>query len=90
MSKKNKYFSFFSSYSVYIVVFFIKIYQKTLSFDHGLMKIFRPYGSCRYFPSCSEYSINALTKYGLIKGSLKTIWRVLRCNPWSKGGHDPA
>lgn len=90
MLKKNKIFSFLSVYSVYIVIFFIKIYQKTLSFDHGFMKVFRPYGSCRYRPTCSEYSIDALTKYGLIKGSIKTIWRVLRCNPWSKGGHDPA
>jgi putative membrane protein insertion efficiency factor len=90
MSKKNNYFSFLSSYSVYIIVLFIKFYQKTLSFDHGLMKIFRPYGSCRYCPSCSEYGIDALQKYGLIKGGLKTVWRVLRCNPWSKGGHDPA
>ncbi len=90
MSKKSSYFSFISSYSVYIVILFIKVYQKTLSFDHGLMKVFRPYGSCRYHPTCSEYAIDALTKYGLIKGCAKSAWRILRCNPWSKGGHDPA
>ncbi len=81
---------FISVFSVFIITSIIKIYQKTLSFDHGLMKIFRPYGSCRYYPSCSEYAINALNKYGLIKGGLKSTWRILRCNPWSKGGHDPA
>ncbi len=83
-------FKWLNSYTVYLLVLFIKFYQKTLSFDHGLMKIFRPYGSCRYFPTCSEYAIDALTKHGLIKGCIKSAWRILRCNPWSKGGHDPA
>ncbi len=44
--------------------------------------------SCRYYPTCSDYAIQSLEKYGLIKGSLKAIWRVLRCNPFSKGGID--
>jgi len=86
MFKKN----YFSLYLVHIIIIFIKIYQKTLSFDHGPLKIFRPYGSCRYFPSCSEYAIDALKKYGVIRGCLKSTWRILRCNPWSKGGYDPA
>ncbi len=45
--------------------------------------------TCRYVPTCSEYSIQALQKYGLVKGTAKSIWRVLRCNPFSKGGYDP-
>ncbi len=45
--------------------------------------------TCRYVPTCSEYSIQALQKYGLLKGTAKSIWRVLRCNPFSKGGYDP-
>jgi putative membrane protein insertion efficiency factor len=44
--------------------------------------------SCRYYPSCSEYAILSIEKHGALKGSLKAIWRLLRCNPFSKGGVD--
>jgi putative membrane protein insertion efficiency factor len=64
-------------------------YQKTLSPDHGLLQPLFPYGYCKYHPSCSEYTYQALGKYGLIKGLVLGSWRVLRCNPWSKGGDDP-
>ena len=47
-----------------------------------------PAGTCKYHPSCSQYAIEALRKDGLVKGSAKTGWRLLRCNPWSKGGVD--
>jgi hypothetical protein len=47
-------------------------------------------GSCKYHPSCSQYAIDALRKYGLVKGSAKAGWRLLRCNPWSRGGVDHA
>ena len=46
--------------------------------------------SCKYHPSCSQYAIDALHKYGLVRGSLKAGWRLLRCNPWSHGGVDYA
>ena len=72
-----------------IAIYILKIYQKTLSPDHGLFKYFYPYGCCRYSPSCSDYAIDALAKHGFIKGGFMAMWRVLRCNPWSKGGHDP-
>lgn len=72
-----------------LAVIVIKIYQKTISFDHGMLKIFYPHGFCRFNPSCSEYGVQAITKYGIIKGGLMTSWRVLRCNPWNKGGNDP-
>ncbi len=45
--------------------------------------------SCRFSPSCSHYGIEALQKHGLIRGTYLTINRILRCNPWSKGGYDP-
>jgi len=45
--------------------------------------------SCRYYPSCSSYSIQAIKKYGPLKGLLKSIYRILRCNPFSPGGYDP-
>ena len=45
--------------------------------------------TCKFTPTCSSYAIEALEKHGVIKGSLLTIWRILRCNPFSKGGYDP-
>ena len=44
---------------------------------------------CRYSPSCSEYAIQAITTHGAAKGCLLAFWRILRCNPFSKGGLDP-
>jgi hypothetical protein len=60
----------------------IRLYQVTIS--RGL-----PEGTCRYYPTCSHYGYQAIYKHGLLKGSLMAIWRVLRCNPFSKGGLDP-
>jgi putative membrane protein insertion efficiency factor len=45
--------------------------------------------TCRYQPGCSEYFIGAVKKYGPVIGSAKGVWRICRCNPWSKGGYDP-
>jgi uncharacterized protein len=72
-----------------LIIKIIRLYQKTVSFDHGVLKIFYPHGFCRYSPTCSDYAIAAIEKYGIIKGFLKAAWRILRCNPWSKGGYDP-
>ena len=44
---------------------------------------------CKYTPTCSQYAVEAIQKYGCIKGSLLAAWRILRCNPCSKGGYDP-
>lgn len=71
------------------IVNLIKFYQKTLSFDHGPLKFFYPHGFCRFHPTCSEYSVQAVKKYGPIKGVLMASWRILRCNPFNKGGNDP-
>ena len=46
--------------------------------------------SCRYLPTCSAYSAQAIAHYGLLRGGAKTAWRLLRCNPFSHGGYDPA
>jgi uncharacterized protein len=46
--------------------------------------------ACKFHPSCSQYAGDALRKYGLVRGSLKAAWRILRCNPWSHGGVDYA
>lgn len=72
----------------YLFLIIIKLYQKTISPDHGFLKIFYPLGFCRYYPSCSEYAYQTIKKHGLFKGGLKTVWRLLRCNPFSEGGID--
>ncbi len=71
------------------VIFLIKTYQKTLSLDHGPFKHLFPHGYCRFYPTCSEYAIQAIKKYGIILGGLKAAWRIIRCNPFNKGGNDP-
>ncbi|CAB4683331.1 unannotated protein [freshwater metagenome] len=55
----------------------------------SLGQLVRP-GTCKYHPTCSQYAIDALHKHGLVKGSAKAGWRILRCNPWSAGGVDHA
>ena len=45
--------------------------------------------NCKFYPTCSEYTKQAIEKYGAWKGTLLGIWRILRCNPFSKGGYDP-
>ena len=45
--------------------------------------------SCRYIPTCSEYALTAIERYGAWKGGRMAAWRLLRCNPFSKGGYDP-
>ncbi|HDQ00673.1 MAG TPA: membrane protein insertion efficiency factor YidD [bacterium] len=64
-----------------VLLILIKFYQKAIS------PFFLP--SCRFYPSCSEYSLQAINKHGAIRGGLLSIWRVLRCNPFNKGGYDP-
>ena len=64
-----------------VLIWLISFYRKYLS----------PLKStkCPYFPSCSQYGLEAVQKYGAIKGGFLSIWRILRCNPFSKGGYDP-
>jgi len=64
-----------------VFIYLIKLYQKIIS------PLFPP--SCRFYPTCSEYSVQAFRKYGVFKGGAKSIWRILRCNPFNKGGYDP-
>ncbi len=64
-----------------ILQFFIKLYRKFLS---PILP-----QSCRFTPSCSEYALEALEKHGAIKGTILSVYRVLRCNPFCRGGYDP-
>lgn len=49
----------------------------------------KPYPSCRFTPTCSRYAVEAVTEWGIVAGTLLAVWRVVRCNPFSKGGYDP-
>ena len=77
-----------------------KIFMKIGKFINlmliGMVRIYRKYispmkrmPSCRYIPTCSQYAIEALQKYGPLKGSYLAIRRILRCNHFHKGGYDP-
>lgn len=71
------------------VVFCIRLYQALLSPDRNMIGWKAPYVGCRYEPSCSEYAIQAVRQYGLLKGSIASCKRILRCHPYAKGGYDP-
>ena len=66
----------------------IRLYQISLSPDHGVMKKLYPHGYCRFHPSCSTYGFESIKKKGVIRGIPLTIWRIVRCNPWNEGGID--
>jgi hypothetical protein len=65
----------------YGCILIVRLYQLTLRPIMG--------GHCRFQPTCSDFAIEALHKYGALKGCVKTIWRIVRCNPLGGCGHDP-
>lgn len=64
-----------------LLVAIVRLYQIFLSPIFGRQ--------CRFHPTCSAYFIEAVQKYGAVRGSLKGVWRICRCNPWNPGGFDP-
>jgi putative membrane protein insertion efficiency factor len=64
-----------------IALFPIRVYQRLFSPMLG--------ARCRYYPSCSEYAAQAIERFGILRGVVLAGWRLLRCNPWSRGGFDP-
>jgi hypothetical protein len=69
-------------YFGYVGVAAVWVYRLTLGAFLG--------GQCKYHPSCSQYAIDAFKEFGLLKGAVLAAWRLLRCNPWSRGGADYA
>ncbi|MGB0095999.1 MAG: membrane protein insertion efficiency factor YidD [Solirubrobacteraceae bacterium] len=64
-----------------LVIAPIRVYQRLLSPAFGQR--------CKYYPSCSEYAAQAVERFGILRGLIVAVWRLLRCNPWSHGGFDP-
>ena len=67
-----------------IMINIIKFYKKHISICFEKVGV-----KCKFYPTCSEYAIQAYEKYGFIKGTFLSMKRILRCNPFSKGGYDP-
>lgn len=68
----------------------IRVYQQSWWWRSPFLKsLFLSDAACRFQPTCSEYTYQAIKRYGIIQGSLKGLGRILRCHPWSKGGFDP-
>ena len=65
----------------WLMIGFIRVWRAVVSPSYG--------PTCKYFPSCSEYGLEAVHVHGAIKGGWLTLWRIVRCNPWSHGGYDP-
>lgn len=72
-----------------LVKLLIRIYQKLFSFDHAFWAKPSKFRVCMFYPSCSEYTYQAIDKHGVVKGILMGTARILRCNPISKPGYDP-
>jgi putative membrane protein insertion efficiency factor len=65
-----------------VLIALVRFYQREIS-GHKV------YGSCKYYPTCSNYAIEAIEVHGALKGCALAAYRILRCNPFSKGGYDP-
>ena len=82
MSNKIKYIlKEINTYLSKLCIYLIRFYQKYISPLKG--------PTCRFYPTCSQYAIDAIKTHGAIKGSYYSIKRILRCNPFGKGGYDP-
>ncbi len=77
-----------------LLILIIRFYRRFISpFKASFYHIFSPgaaeHVGCRFYPTCSQYAIEAIERYGAFRGSLKAGYRILRCNPFNKGGYDP-
>jgi len=72
-----------------LVLTAISAYQKSLSPDHGVLGKAILGGTCRFTPTCSQYTYEAVSRYGTLKGLWLGLKRIVRCHPFTKGGFDP-
>lgn len=75
----------------YLLMGAIKVYQFFFSFDHGIPgKLFPGMRVCKFYPSCSAYSYEAIDKHGAVYGTFLAVKRIVKCGPWTEfGTHDP-
>ena len=69
--------------------FLIEVFLLPVKFYRKFLSPLKGQGVCRFRPTCSQYCIEAVREWGIIVGFALTVWRILRCNPWSLGGDDP-
>jgi putative membrane protein insertion efficiency factor len=81
MASSNNPIRFVLSLPGRLLIALVRVYQHTLSPIMG--------GQCKYLPTCSNYFIDAVRARGAVVGAALGFWRIMRCNPWSKGGYDP-
>lgn len=77
----NRFFRTLLNIPTWLLIGLVRLYQWLISPVLGQR--------CRFVPSCSEYFIESVRKYGVIRGSLRGVWRICRCHPWNPGGYDP-
>lgn len=66
-----------------------KIFEKGIIFYKNFISPQLGSGKCKYYPTCSSYALECFREFGFIKALTLSLWRILRCNPFSKGGYDP-
>lgn len=78
-----------------IIIGLIRLYKSTWVLREPFVRMFGAHRvsnehlQCRFYPTCSVYAVEALEKHGVIRGGALVMWRIVRCNPWNKGGFDP-
>ncbi len=79
----------FSALCGRVVLFLRSVYLLPVRFYRKFLSPLKPASSCRFTPTCSRYAVDAVMEWGILAGTFLALWRIVRCNPFSSGGHDP-